>query len=148
MVSGRKPGYKHSAETIEKIRQSRLGNKQSAAARTKISNSMSGKTKSAAHKKGISDSLHDLEGKCAKRLNALKEEYPGQEPFFERNKEDLLFAMQDVKSEQELRDIMRYIEVGPLYSSIPYQYSSSSYFAAEDVMIALIDTAAFIRKFR
>ncbi len=147
MTSGRKPGYKHSAETIEKIRQSRLGNKQSADTRNKISKSMSGRTKTPEHKDHISESMFDLESKCLKRFISLKEEYPGQEAFFENNREDLLFAMRDIKSERELGDIRRYIEVGSLYTSTPYQYSSSSYFAAEDVMIALIDTASFLRKF-
>jgi len=146
MAQGRKPGYKHSAETIEKIRQSRLGNKQSAGTRSKISESMVGRTKTIQHKDNISESLFDLESKCLKRFIALKEEYPGQEAFFENNKEDLLFAMQDIKSEKELRDIRQYIEVGSLYNSVPYQYSSSSCFAAEDAMIALVDTASFIRK--
>ena len=110
MKRGRKPGYKHLAETIEK------------------------------------ESMFDLDGKCIQRYMELKAEYPDQEEFFERNKGDLLFAMRDIKSEKELADIRRYIESATLHASIPYQYSSSSYSAAEDAMITLIDAAPLLRR--
>ena len=147
MKRGRKPGYKHSAETIEKIRQSRLGTKQKPDTRTKISKSMAGRNKTTVHRDHISESMFDLDGKCIQRYTELKSEYPDQEEFFERNKGDLLFAMRDIKSEKELDDIRRYIESATLHDSTPYQYSSSSYFAAEDAMIALLDAASFVRRF-
>jgi len=146
MKQGRKPGYKHSAQTIEKIRQSRLGNKQSADTRTKISKSLSGRNKTPEHKDNISESFFNLDEKCAQRYAELKAEYPGQEEFFDRNRADLLFAMRDVKSEKELSDIRRYIETVSIHDSVSYQYSSSSCYAAEDAMIALLDVASFIRR--
>jgi len=147
MKQGRKPGFKHSAETIEKIRQSHLGTKQELGTRSKISRSMSGKNKTRDHKDRLSESMFNLDAKCLERYNALKAEYPDQEEFFEQNQEDLLFAMQDIKSEKELTDIRRYIESAPLHNSLTYEYSSSSYFAAEDAMIALVDAASFLRRF-
>ncbi len=147
MVQGRKAGFKHSTETIEKIRKAHLGTKQGLGTKNKISETMSGRTKTIAHRNRISESMLDVEGKHLKRYIALKEEYPDQEEFFEENKKALLVAMQDIKSERELADIRRYIETGPLYSSIPYSYSSSSCFAAEDVMIALVDAASFLQRF-
>ena len=146
MKQGRKPGYKHSDKTIEKIRQSRLGTKHASGTRAKISKSLIGRNKTADHRDRISESRYDLDGKCLQRYNELKAEYPDQIEFFEQNQGDLLFAMQDIKSEQELNDIRRYIESAPLHDSISYQYSSSSCFAAEDAMIALIDAASFIRR--
>jgi len=147
MKQGRKPGFKHSAETIEKIRQTRLGTSHSLGTKNKISESMSGRTKSIGHRERIAESRVDIERKCLKRYIALREEYPDQAEFFDTNKKALLAAMRDIKSEQELMDIRRYIETGSLYASIPYQYSSSSYFAAEDAMIALVDAASFLQRF-
>jgi len=147
MKQGRKPGFKHSAETIEKIRQSRLGTKQESGTRSKISHSMAGKNKTTDHKAHISESLFNLDAKCLQRYNELKAEYPDQQEFFEKNQDDLLFAMQDIKSEKELNDIRRYIESAPLHNSLTYEYSSSSYFATEDAMIALVDASRFIRGF-
>jgi hypothetical protein len=147
MKQGRKPGFKHSVETIEKIRQSHLGTKQELGTRSKISRSMSGKNKTPDHKERLSESMFNLDAKCLERYNALKAEYPDQEEFFEQNQEDLLFAMQDIKSEKELTDIRRYIESVPLHNSLTYEYSSSSCYAAEDAMIALVDAASFLRRF-
>lgn len=147
MKQGRKPGFKHSAETIEKIRQSRLGTKQELGTRSKISLSLSGKNKSPEHKDHISESLFNLDAKCLQRYKELKAEYPDQKEFFDQNQDDLIFAMQDIKSEKELTDIRRYIESAPLHNTLTYEYSSSSCFAAEDAMIALVDAASFIRVF-
>ncbi|HEC64569.1 MAG TPA: hypothetical protein ENI23_04695 [bacterium] len=108
---------------------------------------MAGRNKTTEHRDRISETRLDMERKYLKRYIALKEEYPDQEEFFETNKKALLVAMQDIRSEKELADIRRYIETGPLYSSISYQYSSSSCFAAEDAMIALVDTASFLQRF-
>ena len=147
MKQGRKPGFKHSAKTIEKMRQAHLGTKHGSGTRSKISHSMSGKNKSTDHRDHIAESMFNLDAKCLERYNALKAEYPDQEEFFEQNQEDLLFAMQDIKSEKELTDIRRYIESAPLHNSLTYEYSSSSCYAAEDAMIALVDAASFLRRF-
>jgi len=147
MKQGRKPGFKHSAETIEKMRQSHLGTKQELGTRSKISRNMSGKNKTSDHKDRLSESMFNLDAKCLERYNALKAEYPDQKEFFEQNREDLLFAMRDVKSEKELTDIRRYVECHSLHNSLTYEYSSSSCYAAEDAMIALVDAASFLRRF-
>lgn len=146
MKQGRKVGFKHSTQTIEKIRQSRLGSKQKPTTKFKISKSMLGKIKSTEHKDHISNSMFNLREKCLQRYNELKTEYPEQKEFFETNRKDLLSRMEDIKSEKELRDIRRYIESVPLHNSFTYEYSSSSYFASEDAIIALVDAAAFIHK--
>ncbi len=147
MTQGRKPGFEHSVETIEKIRQARLGIKHKLGTRSKISHSMSGKHKTPEHIDHLSESMFNLDAKCLERFNELKAEYPDQKEFFEQNREDLLFAMRDVKSEKELTDIRRYVECHSLHNSLTYEYSSSSCYAAEDAMIALVDAASFIRRF-
>ena len=149
MTQGRKPGFKHSAETIEKMRQSHLGTKHVSGTRSKISHAMAGQSKTPAHRDHISEELvrFNLDAKCLERYNELKAEYPDQLDFFEQNREDLLFAMQDIKSEKELEVIRLHIEAIPLHNEMSYQYSSSSCYAAEDAMIALVDAASFIRKF-
>jgi len=78
----------------------------------------------------------------------LKAEYPGHEPFFEENKEELLYALEDIKSEKELIAIRKYVECHSLHNSLTYEYSSSSCYAAEDAVIALIDAVAYLRKFQ
>jgi len=65
--------------------------------------------------------------------------YPGQEEFFVDNRDELLFAMRDVRTEKELTDIRRYVETAALRADEPYQYESTSCYAAEDAMIALLD---------
>ncbi len=133
MTQGRKPGYTHSAET-----------------KNKISQSLSGRTKTLEHRDHISKSMAsksmvDPYARCFARYLEMKAEYPGHEGFFEKNKEELLYMLEDVKSEKELDHIRRYVENSSIHSSHPYQYSSSSCFAAEDTMIALIDAAACLR---
>lgn len=129
MTQGRKPGYKHSAST-----------------KNKISQSLSGRTKTPEHRDRIAEGMSDPQSRCFSRFLELKAEYPGHEGFFEENKEELLYALEDIKSEKELDNIRRYIENCPIDRSYSYQYSSSSCFAAEDTMIALIDAVAFLRK--
>ena len=164
MKRGRKPGYKHPPETIEKMRQAhqgskqaetsrekirqyRLGIKQSENTRKKISDSMKGVPKTEDHRDSISESLVDLERKCLLRFLELRSEYPGFEEFFDNNIEDLVFAMRDIKSEKELDDLRRYIESVSLqdahHEDLVYHYSSSSCYAHEDVMISLIDAKLF-----
>jgi len=132
--SGRKPGYKHSEAT-----------------KRKISEAMSGRAKTDEHRNHIAAAMFDLDGKCAARLRSLRKEYPGQENFFDDNEEELLFAMQDIRTEKELDDIMRYMETKDLSqireSERGYQYSSSSYYAAEDAMIALLDFKRLLQKY-
>ena len=69
------------------------------------------------------------------------------EEFFVDNRDELLFAMRDVRTERELSDIRRYVETATLRPDEPYQYSSSSCFAAEDAMIALLDFKRLIQKY-
>ena len=131
MAQGRKPGYKHSAET-----------------KKKISQSLSGQTKTLEHRDHIAESMADPQALCFARFLELKAEYPGHEDFFEENKEELLYALEDIKSEKELEYIRRYIESSSIDPSSSYQYSSSSCYAAEDAVIALIDAVAYLRKFQ
>ncbi|MBD3260353.1 MAG: hypothetical protein GF334_01525 [Candidatus Altiarchaeales archaeon] len=152
MQRGRKPGYKHSDETKDKIRQGRQGKGQDEETRSKISKSMRGRSKNPEHREALSDSLRDLERKCMRRFLELKAEYPGHEDFFEAHKSEILFAMRSIKSEKELRDIRKYFETVPIEYApenvTSYQYASSSCYAQEDAMIALLDAASFLRKFR
>lgn len=131
-MRGRKPGYKHSQETKEKIRKSLTGTSHPEKRKTNIAK---GKR------------LHNLDSKCSARFEELKANYPEQEEFFMDNKDELLFAMVDVRTEKELNAIRKYIETGLLRPDEPYQYSSSSCYAAEDSMIALLDFKRFIQKY-
>lgn len=150
MPSGRRPGYKHSEETREKIRKSRLGQIQEKQTREKISESLIGRPKSTAHRDAISDSLSDLDRKCMRRYLELRAEYPDHQDFFDERRSELLLAMRSIKSEKELRDIRKYIETTPLEDapqvSTCYQYASNSCYAQEDAVIALLDAASFLRK--
>lgn len=152
MKPGPKPGtYSPSPETRDKMRRAKLGAVHSQETRALISESVSlrvsGVPKSTEHREAISQALTDYEGRCLRRFEELKSEYPEQEAFFEENKSDLLFALQDVRSEAELRDLRNYIEVSSIEASLPYQYSSSSIHAAEDAMIALIDASRTLQTF-
>ena len=133
-MRGRKPGYKHNQATKDKI-----------------SDSMSGKHKSDAHKDALAASQRNTARKCALRLQEMRLEYPECVDFFDNNKTKLLIAMRDIKSNKELRDIRSYIETKHLedvpQAYLSYQYDSSSFYAQEDAMIELIDTANFLRKF-
>ena len=143
MKMGPKPGYSPSQETREKMRQVKLGTTHDPETKRKIGESVrrsiSGTPKSLEHRDSLSQSLMDYETRCLNRFEELKAEYPEQEAFFEENKSELLFALQDVRSENELRDLRDYIELSRVEASLSYQYSSSSIYAAEDLMIALLD---------
>ena len=132
MSRGRKPGYRHSEKTKEKIRQSLTGTPHTDKRKDNIS---TGRT------------LYGLDEKCLNRFEELKSNYPDQEAFFLDNQYELLFAMRDVRTEGELRDIRRYIETAALRPDEPYQYSSSSCYAAEDAMIALLDFKRLLQKY-
>jgi hypothetical protein len=158
---GRKPGYKHSEktkekirkslkgvphsphlqETKEKIRESLTGRPQPQETRDKIRESLRGKPHPEERKESIAQgkSLYELDEKCIARYEDLKANYPGQEDFFLDHQDELLFAMRDVRTEKELTDIRRYVETAALRPDEPYQYNSSSCYAAEDAMIALLD---------
>ena len=82
-----------------------------------------------------------------KRLQELKDEYPEQETFFNDNNSELLLAMRNIRSETELNHISRYVENGFLKDSEPYQYQSSSCYAAEDALIALLDFKRFLQRY-
>jgi hydroxypyruvate isomerase len=135
MPRGRKPGYKHSDETKAKMREAKLG-----------------KTRSEEDKAAISQARRhsDLEARCMQRFLEMRAEYPGCEDFFDSNKAKLLFAMRDIKSEKELRDIRKYIETTHLEDvpqvCLQYQYDSTSIYEQERAMVDLIDAANFLRK--
>jgi len=143
MKMGPKPGYSPSPETREKMRQVKLGTTHAPETKCKIGESVrrsiSGTPKSLEHRDNISHSLTDYEGRCLTRFEELKAEYPEQEAFFEENRSELLYALEDVRSENELRDLRDYIELSRVESNLSYQYPSSSIYAAEDLMIALLD---------
>jgi hypothetical protein len=130
--SGRRPGFKHSEET-----------------KSKISQAMKGQSFTEEHRDHLSEAklFRDLDGKCARRFEELKANYPDQNEFFNENEAELIFAMRDVRTEKELRDIRRYVETAALRTDEPYQYSSSSCYAAEDAMITLLDIKSYLQKF-
>lgn len=78
-------------------------------------------------------------GVLTRRYEALLAEYPGEERFFENNMSDLFFAMEDIRTDSELSDIRRLYETFNLSTEHPFQYASSSCYAAEDAMIELLD---------
>jgi len=118
--SGRRPGFKHSEETKAKI------------SKTKKKQSFTEE-----HRENITQAK--LDAQCAYRLADLRANYPDQQEFFDDNEAELLFAMQDVRTEGELRALRKYIESEPLHSEVRYRCFSSSCYAAEDTVIALID---------
>ncbi len=138
---GRKPGYKHSQETKNKIRQSLKGTPHPKERRENIRQALTGVPHPEERKVNIArgKALYELDEKCIARFEELKANYPDQEDFFLDNEGELLFAMQDVRTEKELTDIRRYVETAALRPNEPYQYTSSSCYAAEDAMIELID---------
>lgn len=152
MVSGRKPGYKHDKETKEKISQARHGQLPDDSTKEKMRQAKLGQAwgSEEERKAMATQRAHkDLEKKCMSRFTAMRSEYPGHEEFFDTNQEELLVAMRDLKSEKELRDIRRYFETTHIDEApqaiLQYQYESSSVFAHEEIMVDLIDAAAFLR---
>lgn len=167
MSRGRKPGYKHSQETKDKIRNSQRriahsphpqetkekirnslkGVPHPQETKDKIRNSLKGIPHSKERRENIAKgkALYELDEKCIVRFEELKANYPEQEDFFLDNENELLFAMRDVRTEKELTDIRRYIETASLRANEPYQYFSSSCYAAEDTMIALLDFKRFLQ---
>jgi hypothetical protein len=149
---GRKPGYKHSEKTKEKIRKSLRGvshTPHTQETKDKIRQSLSGKPHPEERRESIAQgkSLYELDEKCIARYEDLKANYPEQEDFFLDHQDELLFAMRDVRTEKELTDIRRYVETAALRVDEPYQYSSSSCYAAEDAMIALLDFKRLMGKY-
>jgi len=149
MSRGRKPGYKHSQETKDKMREAKTGTSRPPAVREKIRRSLKGVPHPEERKDSIAQgkALYELDEKCAARLEELKATYPEQEDFFLDNEEELLLAMQDIRTEKELTDIRMYVETASLRPEEPYKYSSSSCYAAEDAMIALLDFKRLAQKY-
>jgi len=148
--TGRKPGYKHDKETKCKISQTKSGQTFTADHKEKIRQALKGSSKSEATRDAMADSHYDIDLKCMRRFLEMRSEYPGCEDFFDSNKAKLLWAMRDIKSEKELRDIRKYIETTSL-EDVPqfylqYQYDSSSIYAQEEAMVLLVDAASFLRK--
>lgn len=151
---GRSPGYYHSEETRQKIKNSLSGRTKSKEHRQNIAKSMKGQEKSKEHREKLSQLGFDREADsrmsyidklCIDRLAELKANYPGHEEFFEENEPALLIALRDVKSDKEIDDIKRYIETEDIdryAGSLSYQYASSSFYAQEDAVIALLDAVA------
>jgi len=139
---GRPPGYLHSEETRQKIKESLVGRAKSEEHRRKIGESMRGQEKSDAHREKISFGMLDIDGRCMARLAELKANYPDHAEFFAENEIPLLIALREVKSDKEIDDIKKYIETGDIdrYSkSLSYQSASSSFQAHEDTVIDLLD---------
>jgi len=156
---GRSPGYHHSEKTRQKIKDSLSGRTKSEEHRQKIAKSMQGQEKSKKHREKLSELGLDREADsrmlyidnlCLTRLAELKASYPDHEEFFEENETELLIALREVKSDKEIDDITRYIEtedIARYAGSLSYQYASSSFYAQEDAVIALLDTMKYLRKF-
>ncbi len=138
---GRKPGFKHSQETKDKMRAAKRGTNRPQETKNKISATKKGQSFSEEHCDNLSTTkaMYYLDEKCVQRFEDLKANYPEQEDFFLDHQDELLFAMRDIRTEKELTDIRRYVETAALRTDEPYQYSSSSCYAAEDAMIALLD---------
>jgi len=146
---GRPPGYHHSEETRQKIKESLAGRTKSIEHRKKISAAMKGQEKSKEHREKLSQLQFDYEADhrmlyidnlCLDRLAELKAIYPDQAEFFEENETALLIALRDVKSDKELDDIRKYIEtenIDRYVGTLSYQYSSFP--SHEDVLIDLLD---------
>ena len=82
----------------------------------------------------------ELEKACLERFEEIKSDYPGQEEFFEKNKKELLVGLQNCRSEKELSVISPSSETVFLRTSQSYSYLSSSMYAAEEVIITLLDS--------
>jgi len=138
---GRKPGYKHSEETKKRISDTLRGHPPTEETKRKMSDAKKGRRYSPEHRENMSRArvAYELDEKCIARFEDLKANYPEQEDFFLDHEDELLFAMRDVRTEKELTDIRRYVETAALRPDEPYIYSSSSCYAAEDAMIALLD---------
>ncbi len=131
--SGRRPGFKHSNDT-----------------KLRIAEGMKAKqyNPTSDHRDNISRTklMYGLDEKCIQRLEDLKANYPEEEDFFLDNEEELLVAMRSVRTEKELSDIRRYVETATLRANEPYQYASTSCYAAEDAVIALLDFKRLLQK--
>ena len=130
--SGRRPGFKHSESTKQKMAEAKQG-----------------RTYGPDHRNSISQAklMYGLDAMCVQRFEDLKATYPEQEDFFLDNQDELIFAMRDVRTEKELSDIRRYVETAVLRPDEPYQYGSTSCYAAEDAMIDLLDFKRLLQKY-
>jgi len=148
MPSGRKPGYKHSQETKERMRAAKRGTVRPQEIKNKISATKKGQPFTEEHCDNLSTTkaMYYLDEKCVARFEELKSTYPELEDFFLDHQDELIFAMRDVRTEKELSDIRRYVETAALRANDGYQYLSSSCYAAEDAMIELIDFKRHLQK--
>ena len=137
---GRSPGYKHSEETRQKIKETLAGRPKSEEHKQKIRKSLQGRPHPLHRRENISYGMLDIDSRCVARFVELKANYPDQAEFFEENETALLIALRDVKSDKEIDDIKRYIETEDIdryAASLSYQYSSFP--SHEDVLIDLLD---------
>ncbi len=137
---GRSPGYKHSEETRQKIKETLTGRPKSEEHKQKIRKSLQGRPHTDHRRENISYGMLDIDSRCVARFVELKANYPDQAEFFEENETALLIALRDAKSDKEIDDIKRYIETEDIdryAASLSYQYSSFP--SHEDVLIDLLD---------
>ncbi len=90
----------------------------------------------------LKEKLNTMEHPLSNALECfeeLKREYPAFEVFFNKNKEDILFLMEDIQSESRLKDPTGQVEVYAIGARLSYEYPSSSFSSAEDVLIELLD---------
>ena len=146
--SGRPAGFKHSDEVKQRMADAKRGKTHTNETKQKMSESKQGRRYGPLHRDNISQAKlrFGMEEKCIRRLEDLKANYPEQEDFFLDNEEELLIAMCDVRTEKELTDIRRYVETAALRPDEPYQYESSSCYAAEDAMLDLLDGKRRLQK--
>ena len=59
--------------------------------------------------------------------------------FFNKNKEEILFLMEDIQTDDQLSNPTGQVEVSTIAAKLSYDYPSSSVSSAEDVLIELLD---------
>lgn len=90
--------------------------------------------------------FHSPERKLAfRRFEELKIAYPDFSDYFESNKADLLLALEEILSDAELTENSE--DFSGIGTSFYSQYTSSSVYAVEDILISLIDSPALIKEF-
>ena len=139
MKRGPKPGSKKSEETKRKIRDARLGTNHSSETKNRISESMASVPKSKDHKNNISKTRTSNIDRNLKRFEDMRSEYPTESKFFEDNRDALLEFMEEVRSEKELTQLRKHIEVSNLDRDLSFDYPSTSIFAVEDILVEILD---------
>jgi hypothetical protein len=77
-------------------------------------------------------------------IKELKEEYSEFSEFFEKKELEIYLEPWYAKSERDLSVINKYFESPKV--DLPYSYNSSSFGAAEDAMIELLDFKRYFDK--